>query len=87
MPPLVRPTLFSVWDLYPFISSTKLDSYVSQDSDITIKVNRFLIRFNLVIRSAILPIMLSAFTVRTDKLLFLRFLSYSDHSTLGHWGT
>ena len=82
MPPQVRPTLYSVCDLYAFNSSTNLDSSVSQGSVIITKLNRFLIRFKLVIRSANLPVVLRAFTVRTDKLLYLSFLSNSDHSTL-----
>ena len=57
MPPPVRPTLFSVCEFYPFISTTKFDSSVSQDSVIITKVNRFLIRFKLVIRYADLPVM------------------------------
>ena len=56
MPPPVRPTLFSVCDLYPFISRKKIDSSVSQDSVIKIKVNHFIIRFELVIKSAIFPV-------------------------------
>ena len=87
MTPPVRLIIFSVCDLYPFSSRIKEDSLVSQDTVIIIKVNRFLIRFELVFRSANLPVMLRALTVRTDKLLSLRLLSNSYHSALEHWGT
>ena len=87
MPPPVRPTLLNVCDLYPLISRIKFDSSVSQNSVIIIKVNRYLTRFKLVIKSANLPVMLRLFTVRTDKLLSLSFSSNSNHNTLEHWGT
>ena len=74
-------------ELYLLISRTKVDSSVSQDSVLMIKENRFLTRFKLVFKSANLAVLLRAFTVRMDKLLFLRSLSSSHHSTSEHWGT
>ena len=73
MPPSVRFALFSVCDWYPLIFRKKLGFSVSQDSVIIIKVNRVLTRFKLVMKSANLPVVLRAFAVRTDKLLYIRF--------------
>ena len=82
MPPSIRPTLFSVCALYLLISRAKLDFSVSQETVKKLKVNCFLTRFKLVIKCENLSVMLRAFTVKTDKVLSLRFLSNSDHSTL-----
>ena len=76
----LRPSLFIVYDLYPIISTAQLDSSVSQDSVIIIKVNCFLIWFKLVIKSANLPVLFSTFTVRTNKLLCSKLLSSLRHS-------
>ena len=76
MPPLVQPTQSTECEMYPIISRTKLDPSVSQDFAITMKLNRFLTKFKLVIKSAILRMKLRVCTVWTDIILGISEIFY-----------